>query len=262
MKKKIRVAVILGVFLIIIIPLISAESFDFENAKYQVTRVIDSILGISAPFLEKLIGDYRTSDFFFSKILLLILLIIISENILEKTPIGENNKKVSYIVAIIISILAIRFVSQNNFFESILIPYGALGIAITTFLPIIIFFYFINSTKIGTFGRKVFWIIYGIILLVIWLSRSSEMPETANWIYALSFLSTIIFVLFDRSIHSYFGAEEFNKFLRENSRESIKRERRKIVEANNDLNNGIITPAEHDQIVREARKRIVSLSKN
>ena len=59
------------------LPLTSAAQFDFDNARYNIGRVIDSTIGIMTPFFEQIIGDYSSSEFFFNKILLLILLIII-----------------------------------------------------------------------------------------------------------------------------------------------------------------------------------------
>ena len=249
------------ILILLLLPLISAASFDFNEAKYQMGRVIESALGILSPFFEQVIGDYSTSAFFFEKILLLILLIIIARNILDKTPLGEDNKKISLVISVIVSILAIRFINENKFFEAILVQYGVIGIAITTILPMVIFFYFINNTKVGTYGRKVFWALYSITLLFLWLSKSSEIPEVANWIYGLALTAALIFIFFDKSIHSYFGITEFNKFLRENNQELIKHERRKIVGANEDLTKGVITAREHDKIVNESRKRIVKYSK-
>jgi len=116
----------------LLIPSISAVG-EFDQVKEVFTKVIDSSLGILTPFFKKIIGNYSSSEFFFAKILLLILLTLIVKNVLDKTPLGEDNKKISLLIALIVSILAIRFMNQNDFFESVLIPYGTLGIAITTF---------------------------------------------------------------------------------------------------------------------------------
>src|SRR3989338_4800372 len=84
----------IGVFsntflIIIIIPLISAQFyFPDINLAEGANQLIDQTTKFGTPFFEKIIGEYSTSEFFFSKILLLILLIIIIKNVLEKTPIG------------------------------------------------------------------------------------------------------------------------------------------------------------------------------
>ncbi len=222
MKKRSQVFLMIIMCFLATSSFISAASFSFENAKSQVTRVIDSTLGILSPFFQKIIGDYSTSDFFFSKILLFILLIIIIKNVLDRTPIASDNKKISLIISIIISILSIRFINENNFFATIFIQYGVLGIAITTILPMVIFFYFVHNTNVGTYGRKVFWSLYAIIFGAIWILKSSEIPEVANWIYGLTLTAAIIFIFLDKSIHSYLGLSDFKKFERESNKKRIR----------------------------------------
>ena len=259
MKKNI---ISLGIILVLTIsPLISAQSYDFDYAKHQVGRVLDSALGIASPFFEAVIGDYATSEFFFHKILLLVLLIIISKNILDRTPIGEKNKKASMAIAIIISILSIRFINQNNFFEAIFIQYGVLGIAITTILPMVIFFYFIHNTKIGTYGRKVFWALYAITMSAIWISKSAEIPQIAHWIYWITIGAAIIFIGFDKSIHGYFGLTDFKKFQKKENKEAIYRAKERIQKLNERHDNNIISTWEWKQGIKEEEDRIKEISK-
>jgi hypothetical protein len=220
MGKKINFALFALTLSILFLPFTSAASFSFENSRYQVTQAIEAVLGFLSPLFENIIGDYSTSEFFFHKILLLILLVIICKYVLEKTPLGEN-KKVSFLISAIISILSIRFINENDLFEAIFIQYGALGIAISTILPMVIFFYFVHNTKVGTYGRKMFWTLYVIIMGAIWLIKSSQIPEVANWIYALSMIAAVIFILFDRSIHSYFGLSEFKAFQKQSNKKRI-----------------------------------------
>jgi hypothetical protein len=259
MKKNFLYLIV--IVLIIISPsMISAQSYDFNYAKDQTGRVLDSAVGIASPVLEVLVGDYATSEFFFHKMLLLVLLIIISKNILDRTPIGENNKKASILISIIISILAVRFISQNNFFEAIFIQYGVLGIAITSILPIVIFFYFIHHTQIGTYGRKVFWILYVITMTAIWISKSAEIPKVAHWIYWLTIGAAIIFIFFDKSIHGYFGLVDFKKFEKD-SIDKVKRKlRRDAQELWEDYQRRIISREDYEKELKEIRERIKKLS--
>jgi len=221
MKNFIRI-MLLAIIVSSSLPLASAATFDFDFARDNVAKVLDSMLGILAPFLEAVIGDYSSSEFFFSKVLLLILLTIIIAKVLEKTPIGEGRKNVSLIISIIISILSIRFINQNALFEAIFIQYGALGIAITTILPMVIFFYFVHNTNVGSYGRKVFWALYAITIGAIWISKASEIPEVANWIYGLTFLAAIGFIFADKTIHSYFGLTDFKKFEKSSNKKRIR----------------------------------------
>lgn len=232
MKKRESILLIILMLGLIIFPLISAQTFEFGEVKDQIAKVIDIVLGILSPIFETIIGDYESSEFFFSKVLLLILLIIITKNILDRTPLGEDNKKVGLIISLVISILAIRFMNENDFFGAILIHYGTLGIAITTIVPMVIFFYFIHGTKIGTFGRKVFWSIYGITMLAIWILKRGEIPMVANWIYGLTLVGVIIFIIIDKNIHAYLGLSDFKQF----EKNTIKKRIRELKKELDDIN--------------------------
>ncbi|MDP4039306.1 MAG: hypothetical protein Q8P57_01890 [Candidatus Pacearchaeota archaeon] len=262
MKKRDLIFIQVLLLVIISIGNVSAQSYYyFSNTKDFVSQGIDSITGVLSPFLENIIGDYSTSEFFFSKVLILILLIIIITKILEKTPIGDKNKKVNVIIALLISVISVRFINENSLFETIFIQYGVLGISITTILPMVIFFYFIHNTKVGTFGRKIFWTIYTITLTAIWISKSSEIPEVANWIYGLTITSAIIFIFFDKTIHSYFGLTDVKKFQKKQNKEAILRAKERIHKLNERLDNGIIDNYEWHRGMKEEENLIKELSK-
>jgi hypothetical protein len=259
MKKNFLYSIV--AILIIISPsIISAQSYDFNYARDQAGRVLDSTIGIASPVLEVLVGDYATSEFFFHKMLLLVLLIIISKNVLDRTPIGENNKKASILISIIISILAVRFISENEFFEAIFIQYGVFGIAISAILPMVIFFYFIHHTQIGTYGRKVFWSLYIITMVSIWISKSNNLPETANLIYGLTLLAALIFIFFDRSIHRYFGSKEYGKFEKDSINKAKRKLKRDAQELWEDYRRGIIPRKDYEKELKEIREKIKKLS--
>jgi len=222
MNKRDNVFFIVSILTLMGFSLVSAAPISFDNMQSQMTNAIDFLLDILSPFFEKVIGDYGSSDFFFSKILLLILLVIIIKNVLDRTPIGGDNKKVSLIISLIVSILAVRFINENNFFGAIFVQYGVLGISIVTILPMVIFFYFIHNTKVGTFGRKIFWALYAITLTAIWISKANEIPTVAHWIYGLTLVAAVIFIFLDKSIHSYLGLSDFKKFERAGNKKRIR----------------------------------------
>lgn len=244
-----------------LVSIVNAQTFDFYAMQENAVRVIDSFLGIASPFFEYLIGEYHTSEYFFTKILLLVLLVIICKFVLDKTPLGEGkNKKISLLISVIISVLAVRFMSEAEFIEAILVQYGVLGIAITSILPLVIFFYFIHNTKIGTYGRKVFWAIYIIIFVVIWLSRpADQIPSAAHWIYGLTLVTAGIFLFFDKNIHSYFGIKELKAFKREQDKELLKHYKRQLSQAKDDLQHNIITQNDYEGIEKKLQENIKKL---
>ena len=225
---------------------ISAKTYASESIRNVMMEALWVFLSFVSPVFELIIGDYSTSEFFFAKILLLFLLIIICKFALDKTPIGEaGNGKFSIILSVIVSILAIRFISDNELIQGILIPYGTLGVAITTILPLIIFFYFVHYSNVGTFGRKFFWGVFLIVLLVLWLSKYNELGIIANQIYALVLLLTIALLIFDKTVHHYLGMSDIKKYERERKKESEIKLRRDLHELNDDFSKGIVNKKEY-----------------
>ena len=238
------------------------QSFRVENVVGFIVEVINYMIAIAAPIFIVILGEYNTSEFLFSKILLFILLFIVLRNVMSKTPFGEDNEKVGLMVSLIISILSVRFINQNAFFETIFIQYGVLGIAITTIIPMVIFFYFINNTKVGTFGRKMFWGIYAITLGAIWITRFNELPEVANYIYMFTFAAAILFILFDKSIKKYFGLYQFKDFETRTNERSIIELKRDLRQYKQDLTDGVINHSQYEQLKKEIFKSIKSLMKS
>ncbi|MEM4326339.1 MAG: hypothetical protein QXU40_03490 [Candidatus Pacearchaeota archaeon] len=244
------------------IPLISAQPYPFFDISlnYQIRRIIDSFISFSTPVFEYIIGDYSTTEFFFAKILLLFILIIVIKYVLGKTPLSAEGGRIPLLLSIIVSILAIRFISDSRLVEGILIPYGTLGVAITTILPLIIFFYFLHHAGIGSFGRRFFWAMFGIILFLLWLSRSDRIGNTANWIYTLSFIATILLLIFDRSVHSYLGLSELRKYERYANKRRIREIYKELDELDDHFQKGRISLQEYTAEKKRLQNIIKGLS--
>lgn len=207
---------------ILFIPFISAGPLEIITE--QMGGIIEDIIGILGPILKGLMGDFDSEEFLIAKGLLLILLIVIISTILKRTPLGKDNEKTANIIAIIVSILAVRFINDNQLINGILLPYGTLGVAITTILPFVIFFYFIYHTKMGSFARKISWAFFAIIFLSLWLTREG-LSEVSNQIYGWTMLTMIIIFFFDKSIHDYMG----NKKIKDTSKKAKQRRLAKLV---------------------------------
>jgi len=249
-------------FLILIlgVPLISAQSSVFQIIREQITIIFDIILGALSPIFELIIGNYSTSEFFFAKILLLFLLIVICKNVLDKTPLGDNNQKISWLISIIISILAIRFINETDLISGLLIPYGTLGIAITTILPLIIFYYFVHQSGANTFGRKLFWIFYIIVMVILWISKSDQIEKAANWIYGLCLLAAIILIIFDKTIHEYIGISKFKEYEKNRNKKIIRELKKELDELKEHLNYKRISYSEYRKEKKELEDRIKEFS--
>tara|TARA_Y100000310_G_C20627208_1_gene786609 strand:+ start:902 stop:1657 length:756 start_codon:yes stop_codon:yes gene_type:complete len=206
MKKVIR-----NLFLFFAsLPSVSART----SSDYVVEEILQKGQEIFTPIFEILLGTSSYDDFFFAKILFFLLLFVVIFAILKKVELFKKTEKFNFLIAVIISLLAIRYISEEGFFAGILLPYTTLGLAIITAIPFIIYFWFVHTGMKGSFGRRMAWIFYGIIFISLWISRSSELSTELNWIYILGLIALVVTFSFDKSIHKYFGTAKASKLKR------------------------------------------------
>ncbi|MFH0711676.1 MAG: hypothetical protein V1889_00965 [archaeon] len=197
---------------------------------YQLTDGLQQIIRILIQFISETIFQINSFDeFLFAKILLFsIILLIVYTVISQNSMFGGTgkNKAIQWIISSAISILAIRYL-PNEFVQAILLQYGAFAVAITVFLPLMIYFFFIHQSGVGPFGRKIAWIVYITGFFALWSMRYQDLGE-ANWIYWIAIGFIIICLIFDKKIHEYFGWSSIRK-----ARRAGKLERR--IQAQEDL---------------------------
>jgi len=214
MIKKRNVIFLVMLAFILLLPYASAQLF-FTTPSQFINDAIRGIIDVFEPVLRALFGNFGGEDFLFAKMLLGILLFVIINVVIKRLPMfRDNNKSVSIIVALVISLLAIRFINENELVNGILLPYGTLGVAITTILPFMIFFYFLHDSQFGTFGRRAGWFVFGVIFLVLWSSKYGQIGPISNQIYSWTLIGMILAFIFDKNIHGYFGTANAMKMSR------------------------------------------------
>ncbi|MBP7708331.1 hypothetical protein KA107_01490 [Candidatus Pacearchaeota archaeon] len=184
-------------------------------------EIIDSMTQTLGPIFQALFGDYGSTDFLFTKVLLFFMLIIIINASLKKMDLFAGKQGVITILSIAIPILSIRYLQDNDLISGILLPYGTLGIALVTILPLIIFFGFIHFTNMGGFGRRMSWVFFMIIFGVLWNSRYAEIGDIGNKIYWWSAVVIIILFILDKNIHHYFRTWELSTFYKKANQRTI-----------------------------------------
>ena len=189
----------------------------FGSARGVSQSTLDAAVSVFSPVFKVLFGDYDQNDFFFAKLLLMILLYAIINTALRKVPQFENNKGINMLVSLIVSIFAVRFISQNQLIYGILLPYGTLGVALITILPFLIFFLFVNWSNMGGAGRRLSWIFFGIIFFVLWIYQADNIGPIANQIYGWTMAALVLVFIFDKNIHYYFKTWEISAFYKGNN---------------------------------------------
>lgn len=192
------------------VSLVKSVNAQASSPDYYVSVFLNWIVSTYGVFFAALFNVNVLDEFLFAKILLFIIIFAVAFMALKKVPVFEEKRPILFLVTLCVSILAVRYlVVDSDFFRAILLPYGVLGAAITVFLPFLIFFMFVHTSGMGSFGRRAAWFVYASIFLVMW--GYSEYMASGNWIYYLGLGFVILSFIFDKNIHSYFQFGDFKK---------------------------------------------------
>lgn len=215
-RKLITLSFIFVIFALSLSTIVSAQygssPFSFIDLGQGMRQLIDQAINFFTPVFEIVIGDYSGSEFFFTKVMLLLLLFVVIYFVLDHVPLFQGYRGINYIVALIVSIIAVRFISENQLVLGILLPYGTLGVALTTILPFFIFAYFIHTTGMPGIARKLCWIFFGIVFLVLWIYKADQIGDIGNQIYFWTTIAMAIMLILDKRIHAYFRGLDIKRF--------------------------------------------------
>jgi hypothetical protein len=195
------------------------------------------------------------NQFLVARIMIAIIVLLVVYTVINKNNLIGDKKPIHWIIASAITILTIRFMPQG-FIEMILIQYTSLGVALTVFLPLIIFFFFIQQSGMGPLARRAGWLIYGATFLALWY-QSENLSESAEFIYWIGLLFITASLIFDRKIHEYFGLRELKEVERESNANRYIDLEAKARDIHNKLNDGNIP----ESIKKINRKRLEKIEK-
>jgi len=161
----------------------------------QLIEVVEVTLG---PFFSVILGGQ--GDFLFERVLFFFIIASLVYLSISRIPMFEDpdRKGVRWIVVIAVSLLSSRFFDGSNLIQNMILPYSILGVTISAVLPLVIYFFFVESFDSSTI-RKVMWTFFIIIFIGIWASRYPELGSL-SYIYFFIGLAAFLFLLFDRPI--------------------------------------------------------------
>ena len=207
-----------GLFLIIVLAsyLVSAQS-PVEDIKALVKGVGEVLTGlfetILGPGPEGAVAGGAV-DFLFARALFLLLIFVIVWAIVSKVPIFSSSTWMIVIVSGAVALLSTRFLLQPGWVETILLPYSAFGIAITALLPLLLYFYFVESAINSRTLRKIAWIFAAVVFVGLWWSRYGEIRSSALFVYPVSAVFCMVFLLADGTIQKLWAQVEMEKNLK------------------------------------------------
>lgn len=192
---------LVGQFSIVSASSLSEGLDDFAYSAEPIARLfLGDISGVS---------NYTSSELLFIKVLVFALLLAIINITLKQMPFKlAENKKLGVLISVVVSLLAVRFLTEDALVSFIWLPYGMLGILLTSALPLLILFFFLQGFS-SSMIRKFGWIVFSVIFLALALVRWDDLQLTSSnfnlaWIYlAAGGIGTGLF-FYDQSIHAKF----------------------------------------------------------
>lgn len=195
------------------------SAYSYSNMYGGTQDLINNLIYTGAPLIEAVLGpvnsiaNFTSGEVLFIKFLIFFLLFVVIQAILKKVPLFEDNKAVIAILSIAIPIIGIRFMSANELIYGLLLPYGTLGVALMTILPFLIFFFFVHKTSLHSSGRRLCWIFFLLVYILLGFMRGNDLGDLGSQIYIITTLTILGTTIFDGKIHSYFGLATTKAFL-------------------------------------------------
>ncbi|MBS3066201.1 hypothetical protein J4205_00100 [Candidatus Pacearchaeota archaeon] len=240
---------------ILLLIFMSMMSFVSAALSDSITGGLDSVTNTFEPVLKYILGSTPDGEFLLVKLLFLILLLGVIYQAVRHVPTIGENKSLSWLIAIIASILAVRYLTSEAIVTFIWLPTGVLGVALASILPFIIYFFFIQGFDQGMI-RKVGWITFGVIYLglaiVRWPDLAIDQGYNLGWLYILIFVLSILAFLFDDRIKKMVTANRIMQKISEESLSDILTIKRQIKEKRSLLSEA--SGDEADKLKREIKR--------
>ncbi len=270
-KKFLALSITAFLFLVMAFSFVFAETNITGQVAFleEVQGVANDIKEIVTPFFQALFGGgedlYTNKGVLFTQILFFLIIFGIILLALKKVDFFSDNPLVLNIMALAVSLLAIRGISSIDLITAILLPSEALGIALLAGIPFVIYFIIVNVAVFNTqpaIVRRIAWIFFAIIFIGLWVaSRPEEVVEGAfnlYNVYLFTGFAAIIMAWIDGTIRKFFLKIEADKLDNTNKIKSIAEYKKRLGDAKA---NEYVTDTERKELVDHYEKVLKRLSR-
>jgi len=179
----------------------------------EAKTILDSLKeGAAGLFAGSVSQDTQS---YIAKILLIFLVALLVYAISAALPFVPDNEVIRWAVSIIVAILSFLFVSLENI-KYLMVNYEALGIALTTFLPLIILLVFTAEFRekekpgIACPVNKLILILFALYIGFRWLTvdYAGENPPALAYAYPLTLVITLIWIALEGAFAKWWRKEK------------------------------------------------------
>lgn len=183
-----------------------ASAYYFPDVRFQSENVIQLVIDFFEPVLQVVLGGYEWGpDLLFERLLLFILLVSVIYLALGNVPVFEDQKRIRWLVAILIPLIGVRFLDYA-WIVTIITQYQVLAIALTAILPFIVYFFFLYGVASEhPVIRKIGWVFFIVIYFGLWATVERE---SYSVVYFWTMVVSLVFLLFDGTIYGYYERQK------------------------------------------------------
>jgi len=184
-------------------------SFASADVASGLDRGLNQITNVISPIAFFFLGEADTGELLLIKFLMAFILFVVLWNVLGNVELFRKGA-VRFIISFAIMLMSVRFLT-TDLIKFIWFPQSFLGIIIMTFIPFIIYYYFLESFD-NSFLRKIGWSAFVIIYAGLAYTRwdqlringtQGEWWQNLGWIYLLIAIVSGIMILGDKAIRGY-----------------------------------------------------------
>jgi len=150
------------------------------NARTFTQGVVDIVTGgidlandAGSPLFGALLGEASTGADLFVKVLIFLLVVLVTIAVLQLVPFFAGRAWLQFAVGAIISILGTRFI-PNDMIQALAFPSSVFVASIAIGIPFIIYGLVLYKSGIGPAVRKLGWIIFAVVLVVLWFYNADK----------------------------------------------------------------------------------------
>ncbi len=182
---------------------------------------LDDFAAVATPIAAFLVGGFGsalTGEELLGKFLVFALVLTIVTLSARQIPLVGDRKGIAFLVALIISMLGVRYITTKEILETVWLPNSVLALTIASLFPFIIFFFFIEGFDSSGI-RKIGWTTYLVIFAFLGGTRWDALKITsgpfsgynAAWIYLIIAVISGLLLIFDKNIRVMFRMREVGK---------------------------------------------------
>jgi hypothetical protein len=173
---------------------LSSGVFAYFDLGYSIDNAARSIQPLAQFFLG---GFDYTGQLLFERFLVFLIIFSITFVALFKAPFFKDQKPAVVVLSLVVPLLSVRYINFE-WMNTILMSYQVFGIAMTAFLPFVIYFFFLMGIAPNSPGvRKIGWILFGCVYLGLYTTAENQFY---GQVYIWTALVSLLFLLLDGTI--------------------------------------------------------------